>query len=35
MKDKNPIIVDKNTIYRDLVYYIGVCCYVIALGAWG
>ena len=35
MKDKNPIIVDKNTIYRDLVYYIGVCLYVIALGAWG
>lgn len=35
MKEKNPIIVDKNTIYRDLVYYIGVCCYVIALGAWG
>ena len=38
-KDKNtpksPIIVDKNTIYRDLVYYIAVCLYVIALGAWG
>jgi len=30
-----PITVEKNTIYRDLVYYIGATLYVAALGVWG